>query len=123
MKLKSALGALALISMTVAGTPAAAAPQVSAGELRVIEGFESQYVPARDIFVWLPDDYPDTNEYAVLYMHDGQMLFDASVTWNGQEWGVDEVASRLMAEGAVRDFIVVGIPNAGRERTNPTFFW
>jgi alpha-glucosidase len=118
MKLKSALGALALISMTAAGTPAAAAPQVSAGELRVIEGFESQYVPARDIFVWLPDDYSDTSEYAVLYMHDGQMLFDASVTWNGQEWGVDEVASRLMAENAVRDFIVVGVPNAELERGN-----
>ena len=93
-----------------------ATPQVSSGTLQVIPQFESGFVPARDILVWLPEDYSEDGEYAVLYMHDGRMLFDASTTWNKQEWGVDEVASRLMAEGKVRDFIVVGIPNAGEDR-------
>jgi enterochelin esterase-like enzyme len=40
-------------------------------------------------------------------MHDGQNLFDATTTWNKQEWKVDEVATKLMKEGKVQDFIVV----------------
>jgi alpha-glucosidase len=115
-----ALGAIVMsIAALFGASPATAdTPEVSAGELRVIEGFESQFVPARDIYVWLPDGYSELKEYAVLYMQDGQMLFDASTTHNGQEWGVDEVASKLMAEAKVRDFIVVGIPNAELERGN-----
>ena len=93
-----------------------ALPQVSAGELSVLGGFQSDHVPARDILVWTPDGFSEEKKYAVLYMHDGRMLFDASVSWNKQEWGVDEVASSLMEAGEVRDFIVVGIPNAGPER-------
>jgi alpha-glucosidase len=94
----------------------AAAPGVSSGEVVVIEDFGSSFVPARNILVWLPEGYSEEKRYAVLYMHDGDMLFDPSTTWNGQEWGVDEVATRLVAEGSVRDFIVVGVPNAGTER-------
>ena len=89
---------------------------VSAGQVVVIENFESEFVPARDVFVWLPDNFAEDRHYAVLYMHDGDMLFDASTTWNDQEWGVDEAASGLMAEDVARDFIVVGIPNAGPDR-------
>lgn len=37
-------------------------------------------------------------KYAVLYMQDGQMLFDSSVTWNRQEWKVDEIAGQLIKE-------------------------
>ena len=44
-------------------------------------------------------------------MHDGQMLFDSTTTWNRQEWKVDEVLGRLMAEGSVKRMIVVGIDN------------
>ena len=47
----------------------------------------------------------------ILYMHDGQMLFDSTTTWNRQEWKVDEVLGRLMAEGSVKRTIVVGIDN------------
>ncbi len=94
--------------------------QVSTGRLEKYEKFESQSIPPRDVQVWLPDGYAENAEagkkYAVLYMHDGQMLFDASVTWNSQEWGVDEVAGALMAEGKVRNFIVVGVFNGGDTR-------
>lgn len=44
------------------------------------------------------------------------MLFDASTTWNKQSWDVDDVASKLMKEGKVEDFIVVGIWNSGKSR-------
>jgi alpha-glucosidase len=93
-----------------------AAPTVSSGRLVVIESFESKFVPSRDITVWLPDDFAEDRLYAVLYMHDNDTLWDAATSWTGQEWGVDEAASRLMDEGRVRDFIVVGVPNAGPDR-------
>jgi alpha-glucosidase len=98
------------------GIGVACADGISSGQLVVLEDFESRYIPARDILVWLPQDFAEDRQYAVLYMHDGESLFDAESTWNGQEWAVDEVAGRLMDEGAVRDFIVVGIPNGGSDR-------
>jgi enterochelin esterase-like enzyme len=49
-------------------------------------------------------------------MQDGQMLFDSSITWNKQEWGVDETLSRLMQNNQIRDCIVVGIWNGGQRR-------
>ena len=119
MKIAKTLGAAVLAVFLITDAPLArdaAAPAVSSGEVVVIEDFGSSYVPARNILVWLPEGYSEETRYAVLYMHDGDMLFDASTTWNGQEWGVDEAAARLMDEGDVRDFIVVGIPNAGPGR-------
>jgi predicted alpha/beta superfamily hydrolase len=66
--------------------------------------------------VWLPAAYDPQKKYAVLYMHDGQMLFDSTLTWNKQEWGVDETLSQLMREKKIKDCIVVGIWNGGRSR-------
>lgn len=103
----------------VLALPANAAdlPEVASGRIERIEAFESKFVPARTVDVWLPDGYAeDSRRYAVLYMHDGQMLFDAKVTWNHQEWQVDEVASTLIADGEVRPFIVVGVHNGGAAR-------
>jgi predicted alpha/beta superfamily hydrolase len=105
-------------------------PQVSAGK---IERFEvsSQLASTRDLIsnrtvdVWLPPGYPDAAErYAVVYMFDGQMLFDATQTWNKQEWGVDESGTELQAQTArknLRRFIVVGIHNAGAARASEYF--
>ncbi|MFZ9332054.1 MAG: alpha/beta hydrolase [Chitinophagaceae bacterium] len=80
------------------------------------ENFQSKYVSARHVDVWLPANYTSSNKYAVLYMQDGQMLFDSSITWNKQEWGVDETLSRLMQNNQIRDCIVVGIWNGGQRR-------
>ena len=86
-------------------------PKPSSGEIRRIEKFPSKYVDARNIDVWLPAGYSPAKRYAVVYMHDGQMLFDSTTTWNKQEWLADEVASELMKQGKIRDIIVVGIWN------------
>jgi alpha-glucosidase len=91
-------------------------PAVSAGRLVTVERFDSAFVPDRDIYVWLPPGFSEERRYAVLYMHDGDGLWDGAITWNGKEWGVDEVLSGLLAKSAVRETIVVGIPNAGPER-------
>ena len=49
--------------------------------------------------------------YPVLYMHDGQNLFDPALSYIGVDWGLDEAITRLAAEGRVREAIVVGIWN------------
>ncbi|MEM8582701.1 MAG: alpha/beta hydrolase-fold protein [Bacteroidota bacterium] len=84
---------------------------LSAGTVERHENFPSEFISDRNVDVWLPQDYSDTEQYAVLYMHDGQMLFDSTKSWNKQEWGVDEVMGRLLEEDLIRKTIVVGIWN------------
>ena len=91
-------------------------PAVSSGSIRRIDNFSSQYVTSRNIDVWLPDGYSTQKKYAVLYMQDGQMLFDTNATWNHITWDVDDVLTKLKKENTIRDVIVVGIWNTGKER-------
>lgn len=77
------------------------------GTLLRIDDFPSNYIPPRKVDIWLPGGYSNSKKYAVLYMHDGQMLFDSTITWNKQEWKVDETSSQLMNDSITRDFIVV----------------
>lgn len=83
--------------------------------------FPSSHVTNRDVDVWLPKNYDPTKKYAVLYMHDGQMLFDSTITWNKQEWGVDETMTQLLDSNKIRPCIVVGISNSGAERHSDYF--
>ena len=96
-------------------------PPSASGKIERIPDFRSKYVTARNIDVWLPENYSPGKKYAVLYMHDGQMLFDATTTWNKQEWGVDETMSRLLKEDKIREAIVVGIWNSGSNRPSDYF--
>lgn len=86
-------------------------PKVSSGKIERISDFKSEFVTARNIDVWLPDNYSDAKKYSVLYMHDGQMLFDAEATWNKKAWEVDEVVTSLLKDNKIDDVIVVGIWN------------
>lgn len=95
--------------------------QVSWGKVQSFENFKSQNVDARNIDVWLPDSYSAKEKYAVLYMHDGNMLYDAQITWNKQSWEVDDVAGKLLAEGKTKNFIVVGIWNNNDYRHSEYF--
>lgn len=94
---------------------------LSSGTLQRINGFPSKYIQTRPIDIWLPENYSEDKKYAVLYMHDGQMLFDSTTTWNKQEWKVDEWATKLMSEGKTKDFIVVGIYNISDIRWQDLF--
>ena len=70
----------------------------------------------RPIYVWLPPDYDHTTRrYPVIYMHDGQNLFDHHTSFAG-EWQVDETMQRLSHEGLPA--IIVGIPNMGADRVH-----
>ncbi len=71
-------------------------PHVSSGRLDRITFICIKYVDARNIDIWLPDGYDSKKKYAVLYMHDGQMLFDSTTTWNKRAWDVDDVAAVLI---------------------------
>lgn len=84
---------------------------LASGNLYRVNDFPSEYIKPRPVDLWLPEDYSKYKKYAVLYMHDGQMLFDSTTTWNKQEWKVDEWASKLMKEGKTKEFIVVGVHN------------
>lgn len=79
------------------------------GSIQRIESFPSRFVRPRNVDIWLPEGYSKDKKYAVLYMHDGQMLFDSESTWNKQEWGVDETLNDLIIEDMVKPTIVVGI--------------
>lgn len=91
-------------------------PIPSKGKIIRHENFSSTYVNPRNVDVWLPENYSADKKYAVLYMQDGQMLFDSTTTWNKQEWGVDETLSDLMHQNKIEDCIVVGIWNGGTSR-------
>lgn len=96
-------------------------PEVTSGTIKHIKNFESKFVDARNIDIWLPDGYSNKKKYAVLYMQDGQMLFDTAIAWNKQAWEIDEIAGKLIAEGSTQNFIVVGIWNNGKERHDEYF--
>ena len=91
-------------------------PKVSSGKIVHWENVSSGDIMPRNIDIWLPEGYSDKQKYAVLYMNDGQMLFDSTITWNKQEWMVDETITRLLRERKIRNVIVVGVWNNGKYR-------
>lgn len=100
---------LALIGLFVA-SPAVA--QVSSGTLVDLGIVRSKYADPRRVQVWLPSTYrPNGPKFAVLYMHDGQNLFDKKSAGYGMEWEIDEHLDALIQAGKVRRTIVVGIWN------------
>lgn len=96
-------------------------PQSSTGSIKRHENFASKLVTARNVDVWLPEGYSNKKKYSVLYMHDGQMLYDSSTTWNKAAWDVDDVLGKLIKENKIKDVIVVGIWNGGITR-HPDYF-
>ncbi len=94
---------------------------VVSGRIERIDNFKSKFVTGRNIDIWLPDGYSDTTKYAVLYMHDGKMLFDPEKSWNKQSWNVDDVATELFKNKKIKPFIVVGIWNDEQTRVSDYF--
>ncbi len=117
--LSAAVPALAApAAPAAAGEPAAA--RVTVGKLERLALAPSKFVEARPVEVWVPGDYAAKvragKRFQVLYMHDGQMLFDPATTWNKTAWNVHETLARLMREGKVEDTIIVGVFNISKNR-------
>jgi predicted alpha/beta superfamily hydrolase len=88
------------------------------GEFRVHQRFHSEFLAHdRDVIVYLPPGYDPSSvrRYPVLYLHDGQNVFDRA-TSVGEEWGVDETAQALIESGVVEPLIIVGVYNTGEHR-------
>jgi predicted alpha/beta superfamily hydrolase len=92
-------------------------PGVTGTVLRYAD-MPSAYVAKRNVDVWLPPGYAkdSAQRYPVLYMHDGQNLFDPATSYGKVDWAVDEAMTRLIGQGEVREAIVVGVWNTPKRR-------
>ncbi|MBC5772753.1 histidine kinase [Pontibacter sp. KCTC 32443] len=70
-------------------------------------------LPKRDLVVWLPPGYEENKNkrYPVLYMHDGQNIFDPATSSFGVDWQLDETCDSLIRAKVIEPVIVVGIYN------------
>jgi enterochelin esterase-like enzyme len=97
------------------------------GQLQVFRFDSKVFRNTRMLRVWLPPGYDDAanraKQYPVLYMFDGQTLFDACTAPDSHEWQVDEVLTRLIVEGKIDPIIVVGIDHAGERRLSEYLPW
>ena len=91
-------------------------PKVSNGTIQQFLNFPSNFVAARNIDVWFPPYYDNKKKYPVLYMEDGKALFDSTIMWNKQEWGVDETMASIIKQKKIKECIVVGIWNSEATR-------
>ena len=99
-------------------------PSTAASNVHIMSNsfFMPQLNRNRKIWIYLPPDYQtSTKNYPVIYMQDGQNLFDNATSFSG-EWQVDETLNNLFSQG---DYgaIVVGIDNGGSERINEYTPW
>lgn len=94
--------------------------EFATGDLRLHEFHSRVFHNDRFLRVWLPPGYDDPENsarlYPVLYLNDGQNLFEPATAFNGIEWQVDETADRLIRESVIPPMIIVGIDNAGKDR-------
>src|SRR6059036_4133531 len=89
------------------------------GNIKRHRGFPSDILGnRRDVLVYLPRGYGrfSRRRYPVLYLHDGQNLFDAATAFAGVEWSVDETAQRLIRRKLIEPIIIVAIANTGPDR-------
>jgi predicted alpha/beta superfamily hydrolase len=89
------------------------------GNIQELPNFASKILGnRRDVLVYLPPGYrrSRTRRYPILYVHDGQNVFDAATAFGGNEWGIDETAQRLVQEKLIEPVIIVAVANAGGDR-------
>jgi len=91
------------------------------GNIKFHRGFRSRILGnRRDILVYLPPGYRrfSRKSYPVLYLHDGQNVFDEATSFGGVEWGVDETSERLIRTRMIEPVIVVAVANIGEDRVH-----
>ncbi len=81
------------------------------GSIHSIHSFPSVYTDDRRIDIWLPEGFDPSVKHAVLYMHDGQNLFNPAMGFHGQIWAVDAALQPLIYQSRVKPTIVVAIWN------------
>lgn len=94
-------------------------PTTLTGNIQQYRAFPSKILKnRRDVLVYLPPGYRrfSTRHYPVLYLQDGQNVFDAATSFAGVEWGVDETAQQLIRRKLIEPLIIVAIANTGEDR-------
>ena len=84
-----------------------------AGSLQRHADFPSKFVAARNVDVWLPPDFSEDKKYPVLYMHDGQNIFEPISSIGSVAWEIDKAITRLVNAKKIPGAIVVGVWNSG----------
>src|SRR3981081_1019501 len=94
-------------------------PTTLTGNIQQHRAFPSKILKnRRDVLVYLPPGYRrfSGRHYPVLYLHDGQNVFDAATAFGGVEWGVDETAQQLIRKKCIEPLLLVAVCNWGEER-------
>jgi predicted alpha/beta superfamily hydrolase len=89
------------------------------GNIQRHAGFPSQILKnQREILVYLPPGYrrATRSRYPVLYLHDGQNVFDVATAFGGVEWRVDETAQELIKKRLIEPLIIVAVASMGDDR-------
>lgn len=82
------------------------------GNVKYHKNIKYKYLSERDLIVWLPPNYEASKEnYPVLFMHDGQNIFDPKTSTFGIDWQIDEAADSLIKLNKIQPIIIVGIFN------------
>ncbi|HEU0310026.1 MAG TPA: alpha/beta hydrolase-fold protein [Sphingomicrobium sp.] len=111
MKALLALVALIIAAPSSAADPTHMIPDLSEGQVVSWPALDGGSVGPMSVWVWLPPEYDlaTGKRFPVLYMHDGQNLFDRKMTGYNQEWQMDEAIPRMVRQGDLRSWIVVGV--------------
>lgn len=116
----TACGSKKTESTTESATPFTrpAVQKASVGNVDRLYVYSPQLGDTVTVDVWTPEGYnpADTARYPVIYMHDGQNLYDASTTWNKQSWEMDSVTSALVAQGVIEAPVIVGVHSVDSTR-------
>lgn len=113
--MKALLAAFALLIAVPASAttedPTNMVPKLSEGRIVSWPALDGGAAGKLTVWVWLPPEYETAKgkNFPVLYMHDGQNLFDRDLTVYNQEWGIDEAIPRMVRQGDLRSWIVVGV--------------
>lgn len=108
--MKKSVMAIALAGL-MAPLAIAGSPQQKAecGNIQRLTVVSPELNDTIDVDVWVPEGYTTGKRYPVLYMHDGQNLYDSTTTWNGQSWEMDRTACELISSGDIEPLLIVGI--------------
>lgn len=111
--MKALLAAIALVvaAPAMAADPTHMIPELSEGRVIAWPALDGGAAGPMTVWVWLPPGYDQAKgkRFPVLYMHDGQNLFDRKLTGYNQEWQMDEAIPRMVRQGDLRSWIVVGV--------------
>ena len=102
---------VAVPAVATTNDPTNMVPKLSEGRVVTWPALDAGAAGKMTVWVWLPPEYDKAKgkRFPVLYMHDGQNLFDKDLTLYNQEWGMDEAIPRMVRQGDLRSWMVVGV--------------